>query len=304
MIAQNFLGLIAAPITPMDKDGEINYDRVQDLASLYEKNGVNGAFICGTTGEGTSLRQEEIKEVANAWKEVGGNLKKILCVGGTCLADMKELSAHAQSLGFDGVSMLSPFYFKPKSEEELLELTKEVAGAAPQLDFYYYHIPSMSGAYFSMRKFLEIADAQIPNLRGLKFTHSDLYDFYRCRAYKGGKFNLLWGSDEVLLSALVAGANGAVGSTYNYAAPLYRKVIDAYNKGEMEEARHWQDKSIEMVKLLIQYGGTGATKAFMKIIGLDCGNYRAPVHSPSPAEVSELERKLKEIGFFEYCSQV
>lgn len=304
MIAQNFVGLIAAPITPMHKDGEVNYDRIGDLALLYEKNGVSGAFICGTTGEGTSLRLSEIKVCASAWKQAGGNLKKILSVGGTCMADMKELAAHAQDLGFDGVSMLSPFYFKPKSVEELLELAKEVAGAAPQLDFYYYHIPVLSGAFFSMRKFLELADAHIPNLRGLKFTHSDMYDFYRARAYKKGKYNMLWGSDEVLLSALAGGANGAVGSTYNYAAPLYKKVIDAFNKGEIEEARHWQDKSVEMVKLLIQYGGTGATKAFMKIIGLDCGEYRLPVLSPSSAEISELEGELKKIGFFDYCSQV
>ncbi|OED34858.1 dihydrodipicolinate synthetase [Flavobacteriaceae bacterium (ex Bugula neritina AB1)] len=304
MIAQNFLGLIAAPITPMYKNGDVNYDRIQDLVQLYEKNGVSGAFVCGTTGEGTSLQLEEIKEIASAWARAGGNLKKILSVGGTCLRDMKALAAHAQTIGFEGVSMLCPFYFKPKSEEELLELVKEVSAEAPALDFYYYHIPVLSGAYFSMRKFLELADPQIPNLRGLKFTHNDLYDFYRARAFKKGKFNMLWGSDEVLLSGLVSGANGAVGSTYNYAAPLYKKVIDAFNKGEIEEARHWQDKSVEMVKLLIQYGGTGATKAFMKIIGLDCGNYRLPVLSPSAAEISELESELKKIGFFDYCSEL
>lgn len=304
MTATNFKGLIAAPISPMKKNGEIDLERVEDLVKLYRKNGVNGAFICGTTGECSSLRIDEVKDYAKEWKRVGEGITQILCVGGDNIQEMQELAAYGAELEMDGISMLSPYYFKPKSEEDLLRLCQEVSGAAPGIPFYYYHIPVLSGTYFSMRKFIGLAQETLPELKGIKFTFNDLYDFYRCRAFEEGKYEMFWGTDEVLLSALAAGANGAVGSTYNYAAPLYNQIIKAFQNGNLEEARSLQDKAVQMVELLIAYGGTGATKAFMKIIGLDCGEYRAPVSNPSSKEVKELEVQLKKIGFFDFCSTI
>lgn len=302
MTASNFKGLIAAPISPMKQNGKIDLARIEDLVKLYRKNGVQGAFICGTTGECSSLRIEEVKDYAKEWKRVGEGITQILCVGGDNMQEMQELAAYGAELQVDGISMLSPYYFKPKSEEDLLRLCQEVSGAAPGIPFYYYHIPVLSGAYFSMRKFIGLAQVTLPELTGIKFTFNDLYDFYRCRAFEGGKYEMFWGTDEVLLSALAAGANGAVGSTYNYAAPLYNQIIKAFQEGNWEEARRLQDKAVEMVELLIAYGGTGATKAFMKIIGLDCGEYRSPVSNPGAKEIKELEGKLKQIGFFDFCS--
>lgn len=302
MTTRTFKGLIAAPISPMKKNGEIDLTRVEDLAKLYRKNGVKGAFICGTTGEGSSLSVEEVKAYAQEWKRVGEGLTKILCVGGDNVQEMQELAAFGGELDLDGISMLSPYYFKPKSEEDLLWLCKSVSEAAPETPLYYYHIPTLTAGYFSMRKFLGLANTELPQLKGIKFTFNDLYDFYRCRAFEGEKYEMYWGTDEVLLSALVAGANGAVGSTYNYAAPLYNRIITAYQEGDMDKARELQDKAVEMVELLIAYGGTGATKSFMKIIGLDCGEYRAPISNPNSKEIKELEGKLKKIGFFDFCS--
>ena len=102
---------------------------------------------------------------------------------------------------------------------------------------------------------------------------------------------MFWGSDEALLSGLVVGANGAIGSTYNYAAPLYRKIIDALENNDIAEARKWQQKAVEMVSLLFKYGGGGAGKAFMKIIGLDCGNFRPPIPSLSEKKLMDLKEK-------------
>lgn len=304
MLASNFKGLIVAPVTPLDSNGNLKLSRIEELVKLYRKNGVKGAFICGTTGEGSSLRLEEIKEVAAEWKRVGEGLEKILFLGGDNLAEMQLLAAYAKELELEGISICSPYYFKPASEEDLIGICQKVVREASDIPFYFYHIPVLSRGFFNMRRFLELADHSLPELKGLKFTNNDLYDFYRCRAFQENKYELFWGTDEVLLSSLIAGANGAVGSTYNYAAPLYNQIIDAYKSGELELARSLQDKAVEMVNLLITYGGTGATKAFMKIIGLDCGEYRAPVSNPNANEIKALEKALKGIGFFDFCSEL
>ena len=296
-------GLTAAPVTPMDENGDVNYAQIEVLARLYEKNGLTGVFISGTTGEGPSLTHSEKKEILKVWAEAKGNLKAIYCVGGTSIREMQELVEMTQGFELDGYAILPPYYYKPGTVANMVEISAQISAVAPELPFYYYHIPGLTGCHFSMRDYLEQASEKLPSLVGIKYSHSDPYDFQRAKMYKDGKYNMLWGSDEVLLSALVAGADGAVGSTYNYAAPLYHRVITAFEAGDLQEARKWQAKAVEMVSLLIKYGGTGATKAFMKVIGVDCGGYRLPLRSPYSEEIRELERELNAIGFFEFCSK-
>lgn len=301
---QKLKGLIAAPFTPMDEKGELALEQIEALVHLYEKNDVNAAFICGTTGEGVSLTFEEKKQTMAQWGKVKGEkVKALFMLGGTCLKEMQELAIYARDHDMDGISILCPFYFKPANEAQLVQFCKAVADTVPELAFYYYHLPALTGGHFSMAKFLAIADEQIPNLAGIKYTAPNIMDFHACRMFKDEKYNLLWGTDEALLSGLAAGAEGAVGSTYNYAAPLYNQIIQAFEDGKMSKAEKLQQKAVKMVELLIKYGGTGAGKAFMKLIGVDCGWFRAPVQSPTEEEVKALKRELEEIGFFDFCSK-
>ncbi|HQU59155.1 MAG: dihydrodipicolinate synthase family protein [Phaeodactylibacter sp.] len=298
-------GLIAAPFTPFDSDGELALEKIATLARLYDANDVTGAFICGSTGEGVSLTFEEKKQVMERWGMVKGpRLKAIFMLGGTCLKEMQLLARHAAGHNMDGVSILCPYYFKPGSVAQLVRFCKSVADTAPELPFYYYHIPALTGGHFMMAEFLALAESEIPNLAGIKFTAPNIMDFHACRMYKEGKYDILWGIDEALLSGLAAGAEGAVGSTYNYAAPLYNQIIRAFQQGETKEAERLQQFAVKMVALLLKYGGTGAGKAFMKLIGLDCGWFRAPVQSPTDEEVLSLKIELEAIGFFDFCSQI
>lgn len=298
-------GLVAAPFTPMDAQGELAPDKIETLARLYEKNGVVGAFICGSTGEGVSLTFEEKIQVMEKWgKAKGDKLKALFMLGGTCLKEMQQLALHARNCGLDGISILCPFYFRPGSVGRLVEFCKRVADTVPDMPFYYYHIPALTGGHFSMASFLALAEDQVPNLAGIKYTAHDIMDFHTCRMFRDGKYDILWGVDEALLSGLAAGAEGAVGSTYNYAAPLYNSIIDAFRNKNLAEAERLQQSAVRMVALLVKYGGVGAGKAFMKLIGLDCGWFRPPVSSPSMEDVSALKEELQEIGFFEFCSKL
>ncbi|MCO6475330.1 MAG: dihydrodipicolinate synthase family protein [Phaeodactylibacter sp.] len=298
-------GLVAAPFTPMDAQGELAPDKIETLARLYEKNGVVGAFICGSTGEGVSLTFEEKIQVMEKWgKAKGDKLKALFMLGGTCLKEMQQLALHARNCGLDGISILCPFYFRPGSVGRLVEFCKLVADTVPEMPFYYYHIPALTGGHFSMASFLALAEDQVPNLAGIKYTAHDIMDFHTCRMFRDGKYDILWGVDEALLSGLAAGAEGAVGSTYNYAAPLYNSIIDAFRNKNLAEAERLQQSAVRMVALLVKYGGVGAGKAFMKLIGLDCGWFRPPVSSPSEEDISALKKELEGIGFFEFCSKL
>lgn len=291
-------GLVAAPHTPMQPDGALHLEAVVAQAEGLIVNGVTGAFICGSTGESHSLTVAERQRVAEAWRQAIGKrpLKLIVHAGHNAIGDAQALAAHAADIGADAVSVMAPSYFKPGSVSSLVDFCAPVAAAAAQLPFYFYDIPSMTGVNLPMPEFLEEASKRIPNLAGLKYTSSNFMALQECLALQDGRFNLLFGSDEVLLAALVLGAHGAVGSTYNYAAPLYQRLLAAFEAGDLNAARALQLQSVKLVRILCEYGVLAAGKALMGAVGVECGPVRPPNLALSLEQIRVLRRRVQELG--------
>lgn len=305
MKSKHIEGLIAAPFTPMHSTGSLNLGIIPDYYQMLKSNGVKGAFICGSTGEGVSLTQSEKKAVAIAWAEVAGNDSDFMLMtllGGTSIEDCKELALHAQSIGLDAISFTAPFYFKPADVKQLAKCCIEVASVVSDMPFYYYHIPVLTGVNFQMIDLLKELHGKLPNFTGIKYTHEDFMDFLSCLHFADGKYDMLWGRDENMLPALSLGTKGAVGSTYNYAAPLYNDMIKAFNRGDLKEAQQLQQQSIDMIRLLGKYGGIATGKAFMKIIGLDCGEFRLPVKNMTDNDFTAFQKDTELINFSTFSS--
>ena len=149
-----------------------------------------------------------------------------------------------------------------------------------------------------------VVHGKLSNFAGIKYTHEDFMDYLSCMRFANGKYDMLWGRDENMLSALVLGAKGAVGSTYNYAAPLYLSLIDAYNNHDFEKARALQQQSIDMIRLLGKYGGIATGKAYMKKIGMDCGAFRLPVSNMSDEQFKLFSADVEALGFSDYASKI
>ncbi len=298
-------GLIAAPFTPMQTDGSLNISLIPEYYQFLKKNKVTGAFICGSTGEGVSLTMQEKKEVTTAWAECSNgdpDFSVMLFTGGTCIADCIELAKHAKQAGIYAVSFTAPFYFKPANAATLADCCKEVADAVPDMPFYYYHIPVLTGSQVSMIKLLEEIDGKIPNFAGIKYTHEDFMDFLSCTQFQNKKYDMLWGRDENMLSALALGNKGCVGSTFNYAAPLYYDLIEAFDHNDLEKAQDLQQQSIDMITLLGKYGGIATGKAYMKLVGLDCGEFRLPVNNMSATNFELFKKDVEKLNFKDFCS--
>lgn len=299
-------GLIAAPFAPLRPDGEVNPDLIPVYYNFLQKNGVTGAFINGSTGEGVSLSQKEKLKITIGWtaarKETPG-LKIINLVGGTSYAECGDVAQMSDELGVDAIAVLAPYYFKPANAGLLAEFVARIAEAVPRMPVYFYHIPVLTGCYLSMFDFLKEAAPMIPNLAGIKYTHEDFMDFQSCLNFDGGRFDMLWGRDENLLSALVLGARGGVGSTFNYAAPLYLELIDAFDRGDLVKARKLQQLSIDMIRLLGKYGGIATGKTYMKYVGIDCGKFRVPVSNMSDEMYTEFEKDVQALNMQHYFSK-
>ena len=291
-------GLVAAPFTAMHADGSLNLSLIERQAKALAENRVNGAFICGTTGEGMSLTTDERLQVAEKWMAVAPRqLRVIVHVGHHSAAESRTLAAHAERMKAYAIATLGPTFFTVANVEGLVDFCAQIAAAAPSLPFFYYHIPVMTRADLPMFDFLRVASRRIPNLAGIKFTHENLMDYSRCLDFEEGRFNILFGRDEILLAALALGATGAVGSTYNFMAPVYRRVLEAFNAGELDAARHHQALAIRIIALMSQRGGLPAGKAMMKMAGLDCGPVRAPLANLPVETLAVFTRELEQAGF-------
>jgi len=306
-MSTRFRGLVAAPFTPFHADRSLNLDVIPAYARFLRDNGVGAAFVCGTTGEGLSLTLEERLRIAERWVACADDrLRVIVHVGHTCLTDARTLTVHAAKIGASAVSALTPCFFKPRNNAEVVNWCEAVASAAPALPFYYYNIPSMTGIDYPVVDFLAQAQARIPSLAGVKYTHENLPDYQACVAFAQGRYDILFGRDELLLEGTDAGALGAVGSTYNYAAPLYLRLLAARAAGQATEARTLQDTAIKMIAICNGIGVThlAASKALMAMLGVDCGPVRLPLAQPDATQLATLRTRLNEIGFFDFAGRI
>jgi N-acetylneuraminate lyase len=293
-----FSGLIAAPFTAMHADCSLNLAMIEHQVRMLAEGGVNGAFICGTTGEGLSLTTDERIQIAEKWLSAAPrSLRIIVHVGHQSLNDSRQLATHAERIGASAFATIAPTFFRVTNLEQLVDYCAQVAEAAAGLPFFYYHMPAMTGADFSMVDFLKVASRRIPNLAGIKFTHENLMDYTRCLNFEEGRFNILFGRDEVLLATLAMGATGAVGSTYNYMPSIYQQMIESFNAGDIDNARRFQFMAIQIIAVMTRHGGLPAGKAMMKMIGIDCGPVRPPLQNLSPKALESLRRELDQLGF-------
>lgn len=294
---EKLTGLIAAPHTPFTADGSVNYPVIDQIAAHLIEQGVKGAYVLGTTGEGIHCSVDERKKIAERWVSASaGKLSITLHTGALSIADSVELSRHAETLDIFATSVIGPCFFKPGNIEDLVEYCRINAAAAPSKGFYYYH-SGMSGVNLDMEQFLQVAADRIPNLSGMKFNSSDMYEYQRCARVNNGQFDIPFGVDEFLPAGLACGAVGAVGSTYNYAAPLYHRLIDSFNRGDQADVAGCMDKVIAIIRVLVQYGGVAAGKVAMKLHGIDVGDPRRPLRPMTEQQKQDALQAFRKADF-------
>ena len=292
-----FTGLIAATHTPLHPDGSLNLSVVETLAEHLMRNGVRTAFIAGTTGESLSLTIEERLSLTTRWCEVSqdSDLQIIVHVGAPSLSDSQRLARHALNSQADAIASMSPCFIKPASVSDLVVHCRQIAESAGDLPFYYYEIPPLTHLHFSMLQFVDEARDNIPTFAGLKYSHPDLMQLQELLALELGNDAILFGVDEVLLSAWALGVQGAVGSTYNFAAPLYHQIITAFEESDWKTAREQQRKSVRMIRRLASVGFLPASKFIMSLQGVPCGPVRSPLANLSEEEQRRLQRDWEEL---------
>jgi len=298
--------ILPAVFTPMFDDGSIHYDKTGAIYQRCIESGFNGIFLNGTTGECMSLTAAERKKLLETWiacrrKNTNPDFKIFVHIGSANLYEAADMAEHAQAQGANGIAMVSTFYFRPKTLGDLVDQCKYVAAAAPEVPFYYYNIPSLTGVNFPLTAFVEAAIREIPTFSGLKNSFHDLVDYQQCLHYTKDHVQMYWGTDEVFMMVYTAGNRNYVGSTYNFMSSIYFKMLDAYHAGNLKKLTALEAEATSIYRILNDYNSLIAGKEIMRHIGIDCGPVRQPLKNLKSSESTSLLDRLQKTSFFDFA---
>lgn len=287
-----FKGLFSALLTPFNEDGSIKFDSIKKLVEFNIENGIDGFYVGGSTGEGLLLTNEERKEVFKCVKEAAGNRVTLIAHVGTISTDAAiDMAKCAEGLGYDAVSAVAPFYYGFPLEA-ILGYYNDIANST-ELPMIIYNFPNSGG--FSLTK--DIANELFKNEKfiGIKHTSSDMFALQRFKQLDRDVV-VYNGFDETLLAGLAMGADGAIGSTYNFMGRKFKQIMNDFKAGNLEKAQQGQNEADEIISEMIKYGVFQSEKAILTELGVDMGECRKPflpISDACRASMKKIAEKLK-----------
>lgn len=267
-----FKGLFSALLTPFNEDGSINFDSLEKLVEFNLQNGIDGFYVGGSTGEGLLLSPEERMQVFECVKKANkGRATLIAHVGTICTLDAIKMAKKAEELEYDAISAVAPYYYG-FTLDAVLGYYNDIVNST-SLPMIIYNFPNSGG--FSLTK--EIANKLFENEKfiGIKHTSGDMFTLnqFKTLAREIVVYN---GFDETLLAGLSMGADGAIGSTYNFMGKKFKKIMNCFNSGKIETAKALQNEANEIICEMIKYGVFQSEKAILTEMGIDMGQCRPP----------------------------
>jgi N-acetylneuraminate lyase len=280
-------GIYPALITPFDKNGQINHDSLRKLVRLNLKKGVQGFYVGGSTAEAFLLSMDERKQILEiVAAEAQGKAEIIYHIGCIYTGHAIELGKFAEKVGVSGISSVPPFYYK-FSFDEIRDYYFDIIDKV-DLPMVIYNFPALSGVTFSMDNIRELTDNS--KIIGIKHTSYDLYQLEQIRALDE-ELTIFNGHDEVFIGGLALGADGAIGSTYNFMAEKFIAIEKLYRANQIQKAQQIQIEANRIIDLLVKGGVFPGIKYILDLMGIDCGECRKPFHPLS----EEIKVKLREI---------
>ncbi len=289
-------GIVAAMVTPFTKNGEfVDFDKVGALAEGVLRTGVQGLFVCGTTGEGMLMTSEERKTVLEEVLMAVGRRGKIIAHTGAMDTETAiELTIHAAESGAHASAVLAPPFY-PYDDRAIEQHFSAVATAAAGHPVFLYNIPGFARNKIALASVLRLAEKH-ENIIGIKDSSGDMVSLGKLLAAAPPRFVVMNGCDEFGHQALAAGASGAVSGTANAFGDLYVKLYEAAQKNDHAKARKFQ-RDLGRVCDVLTYGGTLAMfKAAMRLRGLDAGQVRPPQREITAAEIKPIAALIESLG--------
>lgn len=282
---EKYKGIFTALLTSFDKNNRVNEKELEKLVKFNLEKGVKGFYVGGSTAEAFLLSTDERKQIMDVVKASAPDATLIAHIGSINEIEATELALHAKKTGYDVISSVAPFYYK-FTFEEIKNYYFRLADAA-ELPMLVYHFPAFSGVNMGINEMGQFLNDD--RFLGIKYTSNDFFTMEQCKTNFPSKI-VYNGFDEMFLAGLSMGADGGIGSTYNFMADKFVKIKSLFENGEIAKAQEIQKQANKIITILCKIGVMQAEKEVLNQLGFDFGVCRHPFMEPT-AEQKELIAK-------------
>lgn len=286
-----FTGSAVAIITPFTEDG-VDFPKLAELIEYHIENQTDAIVICGTTGEASTMPDAEHKEAIRFTVEkAAGRIPVIAGTGSNDTIHAIELSTYAESVGVDGLLVVTPYYNKT-TQHGLYLHTKAIAESV-NVPIILYNIPGRTGGLsFSLDLLKKLAD--IPNVNGIKEASGDIAFMGQVAAETD--LNIYAGNDDMIIPCMSLGGKGVISVLANICPKDTHDMCAKFIDGDVEEARDLFLKYMSLIKMLFIEVNPIPVKTAMNLLGFHVGGFRMPLCEMMPENLSKLENLLKDYG--------
>lgn len=290
-----FTGIMPAIVSPLNEDGSVKEKCLRRLINWQLEAGCKGFYICGATGEGTIMKPEARKAMAEiSVDEVKGRACVISHIGAIDLRTAQDLAKHASDTGVDAISSVPPFFYG-YGEREIMQYYQALSNSSDvPLLMYASPLSGMAIKAELVEKMLSIR-----NMTGLKWTSYDYFEMRKIKELNGGDINVINGPDETLLCGLAMGADGGIGATYNPMPKVFVKIYDCFTSGDIKGAQEAQYKANRVIRVLLRHGVLNGVKDMLEMLGFDVGYCTYPLKRFTPSEQEAFRNEIRALKFEE-----
>lgn len=288
-----FKGAGVALITPMKNDGSVDYETLEKLIEFQIENKTDAIISCGTTGESATLSQSEHKKVIEfTINKVNGRIPVIAGSGSNNTSTALELSKEAESLGADGLLIVTPYYNKT-SQSGLIKHYLHIADRV-SCPIILYNVPSRTGVNIAPETYLELSKHQ--NIVAAKEANGNISSLAKSISLCGKNLNFYSGNDDQIVPILSLGGIGVISVFSNVCPRECHEIVENYLNGNCKESLNLQLKYLNLIENLFYDVNPVPVKEAMNLMGFSCGNCRLPLGNLSESNLENLKNEMKKLN--------
>nr|WP_191383724.1 4-hydroxy-tetrahydrodipicolinate synthase [uncultured Lachnoclostridium sp.] len=289
-----FTGAGVALVTPFHEDGSVNFDKLDELIDYHCENGTDSLIICGTTGESSTLSEEEHMEcIKFAVERAKHRLPVIAGTGSNATYTTIDMSKEAVEDGVDGLLIVTPYYNKA-TQNGLTAHYKAVAAEA-KAPIIMYSVASRTGLNIAPETVATLVK-EVPNIVGVKEASGNISQVARIMSLTDGNIDLYSGNDDQIVPLLSLGGKGVISVLSNVAPKETHDICAKYFAGDVQGACELQLKVIPLIEQLFCEVNPIPVKKAVNLMGMECGGLRMPLTELSPEHEKSLAQAMRDFG--------
>ena len=289
-----FTGAGVALITPMNDDGSVNYEKLRELLEFHVANKTDAIIICRTTGEASTLSDEEHLEcIRFACEVINKRIPVIAGTGSNCTQSAIELSKEAEKSGVDGLLLVTPYY--NKATQNGLKAHYKAIAKEVNVPIILYNVPSRTGTRLAPQTVVDLCH-EVPNIVGVKDATGDISEVAELMSLAKGTVDVYSGNDDQIVPVLSLGGKGVISVLSNILPKETHDMVASYLEGDVAKSCEMQLKYFDLVKALFCEVNPIPVKKALNLMGMEVGSLRLPLTEMEDANAKRLEEEMRKAG--------